>query len=363
MTTTLPELSIIVPVLNDAAELRGLLDCLAGQTGIIFEIILCDGGSTDTIRELMAEYLTRYRFVIRHIETARGRGIQMNTGAAAAAGDTLLFLHADSRFLQDDALMTGVKAYKTHQHSTSIPCAARFRLHFRRSETTPSLAYRYHETKARLNRSICIRGDQGYLIDRTIFIQLGCFDCSLPFLEDVRLAASLAKAGEWLLLPADISTSARRFEQEGFYERQVANVIIVNAIETGWNELLAALPELYRTNCSSGRLILFPLLNSVRAMILNHDREWQSNFWRATGTHVASNAWQIFLWLDVRRAFYARQSTATMKTVWFTRYERWFRYLFESRPAGRLAKKLTRIWFWWILKATGKTFAKRAGTL
>jgi hypothetical protein len=222
------------------------------------------------------------------------------------------------------------------------------------------LAYYYHEAKARLNRGDSIRGDQGYLIDRSTFEQLGRFDCTLPFLEDVRLAVRLANEGEWLLLPAEISTSARRFEQEGYYERQVANVIIVNALETGWNELLASLPGLYRCDSDSGRLSLFPLLNSVRTKIKSHSRKWQISFWQATGSHVSANAWQLFFFLDVRCAFRSGQTTDELELYWLNIYDQWLKGIFESSLAGCLAEFFTRIWFLWMLyKSGGKSRYKK----
>lgn len=354
MITTRPEISIIVPVLNDTAELHGLLANLAQQEGVSFEVILCDGGSSDGIHALAAEWMTQRWFALRVIHTPRGRGTQMNGGAGAAAGSILLFLHADSRFTRSDALLTGMQSYRNSQRGASPPCAGRFRLHFRRRDPRPSLAYCYHEAKARLNRGTCIRGDQGYLIERTTFERFGRFDCSLPFLEDVRLAALLAENGGWLLLPSDISTSARRFEQEGFYERQVANVIIVNALATGWDELLNAVPGLYRCN-TSGRLALFPLLDGVRTMINCHDRTWQRSFWQATGGHVAANAWQIFFWLDVRRAFRSGKVADAVDPSWLRVYEQRLKPLFESRLAARLAQMLTRAWFRWMLHTTRTT--------
>jgi len=195
------------------------------------------------------------------------------------------------------------------------------------------------------------------LINRTTFEQLGRFDCSLPFLEDVRLAALLADKGEWLLLPADISTSARRFEQEGFYERQVANVLIVNAVETSWNELLTALPGLYRCSGASGRLSLFPLLDGIRSMIAGHDRRWRSSFWRATGVHVAGNAWQIFFWLDVRKAFRSGRTVDDVEPGWLHIFDQRLKPLFESRLASGLAELLTRLWLRWMLRRTRKITA------
>ncbi len=348
------QLSIIVPTLNDSVELRGLLVNLAQQSGVDGEIIICNGGSDSDLLEPLAESSFPERFPIYVLPTKRGRGIQMNAGAASATGETLLFLHADSRFTSPDALQRGLKAYQKQCKDSVKPCAARFRLHFLRTSSEPSLAYFYHEAKARLNRGDCIRGDQGYLIAKTTFDESGRFDESLPFLEDVRLATRIAEQSEWLLLPSTISTSARRFEQEGYYERQVANVIIVNAVETGWDELLRALPGLYSCT-ASGHLQLYPLLKGVRRLIDNHDEVWRTSFWKATGRHVAANAWQLFFWLDVRRTFSAKRSPDEVVPRWLERYEHHLKPFFRSRLAGWAAQCLTRIWLWWMLKTSRKT--------
>lgn len=353
MKSDILHISIIVPVLNDAVELAGLLANLTAQAGIDFELILCDGGSGVETARLVAEWTVSAPFPLHLLTTPRGRGAQMNAGAAIAAADTLLFLHADSRFADPNALSLGFAAFRDHATATTTIRAARFGLRFRRETETPSLAYFYHEAKARLNRSDCIRGDQGFMIERRSFNQLGRFDTSLPYLEDVRLATRLAGAGEWLLLPAEIFTSARRFEQEGFYERQVANVIIVNAMETGWDELLQALPGLYRDSIDHGRLRLFPLLDNVRRMIAAHDPAWQRRFWRATGYHVAANAWQLFFWLDVRAAWHTGLGPDHVQPDWLGRYQRHLVNMMASRPAARLAELLTRLWFWWLRRKTG----------
>jgi hypothetical protein len=268
----------------------------------------------------------------------------MNAGASIARSELLLFLHADSRFSRTDALLVAVSAYRERSEKGAGPVAARFKLHFRRQKTQPSLAYYFYESKARLNRSDCIRGDQGFLLPRDLFIGLGRFDTSLPFLEDVRLVAKTAERVQWLLLPAEISTSARRFETEGLYERQVVNAIITNAVAADWTEFFSALSGLYQCNSISGRLQLFPLLDGIRTLLAAQPASWRGLFWRITGRHVAGNIWQIFFWLDVRSNFISRHQTSEICTA---RLE-WFQRNLEQCTRGWFAEKITAaaVWIW-----------------
>ena len=82
-------ISIVVPVLNEAPRLPAMLDMLDAQTGEK-QIILADGGSADETR-VVAEG----RALI--VESQPGRARQMNAGAAHAEGETILFLHCDTR--------------------------------------------------------------------------------------------------------------------------------------------------------------------------------------------------------------------------------------------------------------------------
>ncbi|HEX9080222.1 MAG TPA: TIGR04283 family arsenosugar biosynthesis glycosyltransferase [Desulfuromonadaceae bacterium] len=345
-----PELSIIVPVLDESAELAALFENLSCQRGVCFELILCDGGSRDATPSLAAELAATCPFILKSTLSQRGRGRQMNAGAALAAGELLLFLHADSRFPEAFALSRAVAAFRNGQGGSSshARAAARFSLTFRRSDDGASLAYCYYEAKARLNRSDCIRGDQGFLLSREFFRRLGGFDTSLPFFEDVTLGLSIARQGTWMLLPAEITTSARRFEAEGLCQRQVVNAIIVNAAVTGWTEFFSVLPGLYRCHAETGRLLLFPLMTGIRTLLGDHDRTWRRTFWRATGRHVAANAWQLFFWLDVRRTFRAGGGPAAVEPRCLDFYRRRLAWLFQGAPAALAAAALVRFWFGWL---------------
>lgn len=341
-----PELSIIVPVLDEAAELPLLFANLADQKGIGFELILCDGGSADETLSMVPGLALKATFAVHLVRAGRGRGRQMNAGAALAQGRTLLFLHADSRFSAPDDLSIALKAFDRRRAETVRPVAGRFALRFRQREGTPSLAYAYYEAKARLNRPDCIRGDQGLMLARASFTLPAVFDETLPFLEDVRFASLAAEQGEWFLLPVEITTSARRFEREGLLRRQLANAIIANAVAVGWTELFPALPGLYHCHAETGRLLLLPILDGIRGLIGRHDREWRRCFWRATGRHVAANAWQLFFWLDVRRAFSQGKGSGGVEPRLLARYERCCRPFFLSPPAAFLAALLSRILFY-----------------
>jgi rSAM/selenodomain-associated transferase 2 len=337
------ELSIIVPVLNDAEYLTCLLENLGTQTGVAFEVIVSDGGScaeTGAAREL-----SNLPFELRSIRALPGRGRQMNAGAALARGKLLLFLHADSLFPDPAALAGAVRSFRACLADSGTAVAARFALRFRRSRTTPSLAYFFYEAKARLNRADCIRGDQGFMLARSLYETLGGFDESLPFLEDLRLAAAIAEQGAWLLLPAEITTSARRFETEGLRERQVVNALIVNAHVTGWDDFFTALPGLYRCHAETGRLLLYPLLAGIRTLLACRPLRWRLGFWLATGRHVAANMWQAFFWLDARRAFLSGRLPAETGTRWTLLFQRRLEWLAHTLPVQLLAGVL--VWTWY----------------
>lgn len=339
-----PDLSIIVPLLNEEAELPALFESLASQRSISFELLLCDGGSSDRTRQTVTELANTLPFPLHLLDTPRGRGHQMNAGAAASGADMLLFLHADSRFPAADALAQAFHAMTAPPPCSPHPLAGHFRLSFRRQTVKPSPAYYFYEAKARLNRGDCIRGDQGFMIKRSCFQRAGGFDDTLPFLEDLHLATSIAREGTWLLLPAEISTSARRFETEGLLRRQIINAIIVNAVVAGWSEFFKELPGLYRCHQESGKLLLFPMLDRIRTLLKGFPVQRRKSFWQATGRHVAANIWQIFFWLDTRRAFYRRLPPDEVEPRWTNRFNRYLSPWLCSSPAASVVATAVKLW-------------------
>jgi len=205
-------ISIIVPALNEAqnipATLAGLQNC--GEV----EIIVVDGGSHDRTAAIAASLGARV------ITTAPCRSLQMNAGAAAARGEVLLFLHADTRLPKDfiPSVMTAV--------SRKGFCAGAFALRI----DSPLRALRFIEHMANL-RARCLQlpyGDQALFMRRETFNAVGGFP-QLPIMEDFELLRRLKRRGKIVLLPQAVLTSPRRWLKIGILKTWLINQTIVLA--------------------------------------------------------------------------------------------------------------------------------------
>jgi rSAM/selenodomain-associated transferase 2 len=353
-TATGPELSVIVPVLNEAAILPALFQTLGSQGGIAMELVLSDGGSTDGSVSVARRLAADSTFPVTVVTGKMGRGWQLNEGAAAARGKTFLFLHADSSFADPFALRTGAELLDAAAAARGDERAAgRFALRFDRHDGTPSLAYYYYECKARLGRRECIHGDQGLMLRRTFFDEVGPFDGTLPMLAETRLADAVRQRGEWLLFPAEISTSARRFEAEGFYERQLLNAILMNFAAMRWDSFFSDFPLIYSDH--GGRLKFAPVLRQIGGIIAHLPLRRRLSLWCATGAYVRSHAWQIPFFFDVRNSFRRGLASGTGNTPLLAFYDRQLERLTDHPPGRLTAAALT--WFWFRLTclfASGK---------
>ena len=338
-----PRLSIVVPLLNEALNLPPLLADLARQQGIEVELLLCDGGSTDGSAQLAEQLIPTLPFPARWLSAPRGRAPQMNAGAAAAKGEYLLFLHADCRFPEADALAEGINALAAEGERA----AGHFALRFARDDETPSFPYYFYACKARLNRPGCIHGDQGMLLRRSFFQELGGFDATLPVLEDDRLAARIFAAGAWLLLPREIVTSARRFESEGLYARQLLNALLCACAACGWEAFFDAAGDLYRCQDRTGRLDPGAYLALVDRMLNELPGRERRRIWWESAGYVRGQAWQLALLLDLRRNWKRGLPPGSGAFSHLARHERWFDRL-ADHAGGRLAALLLT-WGWFRL--------------
>jgi rSAM/selenodomain-associated transferase 2 len=203
-------LSIVIPTLNAAAALAGTLASLgeARSSGFPHEIVLSDGGSHDGTVDLARQAGAR---VV--IGTA-GRGVQLARGAAAAQGDWLLFLHADTRLAP--GWLALVRAFIASGETRAA--------HFRFVLDDPHPAARRIEALVRWR---CARlalpyGDQGLLISRKTYDLVGGFR-PLPLMEDVDLVRRIGRS-RLVALDHPAITSAQRYRRDGWWARPLRNL-------------------------------------------------------------------------------------------------------------------------------------------
>ncbi len=195
------QLSIVVPVLDEAAGISASLHALAPLRGLGHEVIVVDGGSRDATPALAAPLADAV------LASPRGRARQMNLGAAAARGGVLLFLHADTALPAD-------AAGPLEQALASGARWGRFDVRISgRSAMLPVIAALMN---ARSRLTGIATGDQAIWVEAALFRQLGGY-AELPLMEDIELSRRLRAVSPPSCLREQVLTSGRRWEQRGVW--------------------------------------------------------------------------------------------------------------------------------------------------
>ena len=323
-----PRLAVVIPALNEQETLPALIDALSAQT-LSLECVVADGGSTDATAACVSAR------GIKLVRSARGRAVQMNAGAAATRAPYLLFLHADSRLDSPQQLEQALHALETARVlRPQRIVAGHFVLRFERDQPGREALFRFMQAKSASGRPWTINGDQGLLIAREDFLQLGGFDQRLPFFEDQRLAAQIFDQGEWILLPGVLHTSARRFEREGHLHRYALMGLMLLMHESGIEAFFNRAPGLYAQQDQTQPLRLEKFLDLARELLLDAWRE-QPTLAIRMGRFVSANAWQLALMLDL-----LRESDRPEDQVALRRFDRAIAPLLNNPVAQMLATGL-----------------------
>ena len=192
-------ISVIIPTLNEAQNIERLLSYLH-QLDSTLELIVADAGSTDSTVE-QAKCLSKV------VHSARGRGIQMNAGAKAATRDVLWFIHADC-FPPSDS----VDAIRQTLIDPEVVGGG-----FEYNLNHPAFRFRIVEWLSnRKNRLLkLLYGDMGIFVRREIFDKMGGYE-EIPLMEDMDFSKRLKQYGKITILPQRMTTSARRWIEDGF---------------------------------------------------------------------------------------------------------------------------------------------------
>jgi len=198
--TATPSLSIIVPVLNEAASIVATLEALAPLRARAAEVIVVDCGSTDGTFALATPLADRV------IASGRGRAAQMNAGAAIARGNVLLFLHADTRLPPDaDRLIIDGLAQSGRRWG-------RFDVTIEGAHPLLPLVAATMNARSRLTG--ITTGDQAMFVTREAFTTVGGFP-AIALMEDITLARNLKRVSRPLSLRQRVTTSGRRWQKRG----------------------------------------------------------------------------------------------------------------------------------------------------
>ena len=192
-------LAIIMPVLNEAAGIAAALQALAPLRARGAAVIVVDGGSGDGTAELARPFADQV------LSAPRGRSHQMNAGAAAAQGEVLLFLHADTALPEhaDRLILDGL--------ARSGRAWGRFDVDFDGSGLLRLVALMMN-VRSRLTG--IATGDQAMFVTRAAFDSAGGFP-PIALMEDVALSARLKRLSRPLCLAARVMASGRRWRRHG----------------------------------------------------------------------------------------------------------------------------------------------------
>ena len=192
-------ITLVIPVLDEAATLPAALAALQPLRRDDVEIIVVDGGSRDGTAELAQAFADRV------LSSPRGRSAQMNIGGWRARGDLLLFLHIDTRL--PAGAIDAVRA--------AVDGGARWgRFDVRIDSAAQLLRLVGWAMNARSRLTGIATGDQAIFVERALFDAVGGFP-EQPLMEDIALSAKLKRLARPACLRERVSTSARRWESNG----------------------------------------------------------------------------------------------------------------------------------------------------
>lgn len=230
-----PTLSIIIPTLDEEHALATLLSDIEGLP-VEHEVIVVDGGSIDRTRSVAQQ---RGAMVIT---TRPGRGHQLATGAGAARGRVLCFLHADIR------LPSRTREAIAAEASTMRGGAAVFTI----AINAVGRSYRLIERVANWRTRVLglPYGDQGLLVTRWDYDVVGGFQ-DVRLMEDVAIVRELRRHSMVRLLEESLLVSARRWQRDGVWRRTLGNYLLIILYVMGVPTALLA--RVYRAGETSAR--------------------------------------------------------------------------------------------------------------
>jgi rSAM/selenodomain-associated transferase 2 len=223
--------SVVIPVLDDLGPLTQTLEEFRSAKTRPDEIIIIDGGSDADCASLALQHHCVY------LRTRPGRGYQLHAGARCASGDIIWFLHADAHppvaaidLIRDQVVAGAVGGYFRFRFAGTQTWYKRLLAWFINVRTRFGVPY----------------GDQGLFIRKSCYAATGGFP-DAPLFEEVALVKGARSGGRFVEINAQIAVSPRRWEQDGWLRRTVANRLLALGYILGVSP--KTLARRYRTKC------------------------------------------------------------------------------------------------------------------
>lgn len=211
-------LSVIIPVLNEEKNLRELIPWIQTWGGnLIEDLIVVVGGSTDGSAEIAREYGAK---VYELNEASRAK--QMNFGAMHAGGNTLYFVHADTRPLASFA----VDIQKARQAGYLAGC-------YRYQFDSSNFLLKINAWMTRFNGLFSGGGDQTLFISSPFFHELGGFDPDCCLMEDFDFVRKIKRRTAFHIIPKAITVSARKYQTNSWLRVQLVNLLVFTRFHFG----------------------------------------------------------------------------------------------------------------------------------
>lgn len=199
-TQSVQTISVVMPVFNEAPRIEQALRALQPLRVDGHEVIVVDGGSSDSSVRLAAPLADRV------LQSGRGRAIQMNHGARVARGSVLLFLHVDTSLPERAAPLLLEAMMRTS-------CEwGRFDVQIDDTGLLLRIVGALMNLRSRLT-SICT-GDQAIFVSRHVFLAVGGF-APIALMEDIDLSCTLRRVSPPICVAKRVLVSARRWQREG----------------------------------------------------------------------------------------------------------------------------------------------------
>jgi rSAM/selenodomain-associated transferase 2 len=229
--------SIIIPTLHESDKINSLVEHLERlNSSQDAEIVVVNGNPNgDTIQAIESDR-------VKKIVAPKGRARQMNAGASEAEGEILVFLHADTE-LPRNALR---KIRTTMAQGRYVGGA--FELGIGSKQMRFGMLARLASLRCRLTR--IPYGDQAIFLKKNYFNRIGGYK-DIPLMEDVELMRRIKRRrGKICILPEQVKTSPRRWEEEGFIYVNVRNAFLFTLYILGVSpeKLASFYKDIYKQN-------------------------------------------------------------------------------------------------------------------